>query len=165
MRQGTLNKEKPRTLALARAIEVKKVKSEIIEMIILRVPKKQPRVRFGHSDYNCTPMKLKFQDMSAERIPKLTIPNWELQHSIFYVKNYYKCVKKILEQCRTFFEIDRELYKSVIQDWVSKFETYGTFVNLKKKSSNRSSYSGRPRTRTGEMDLYVVEMVQESANL
>ena len=44
-------------------------------------------------------MKLKFQDMSAERITKETIPNWELHHRIFSVKNYYKCgsVKKILE--------------------------------------------------------------------
>ena len=68
--------------------------------------------------------------MSAERITKETIPNWELHHCIFCVKNYYKCgsVKKISEQFHTFFEIDRELHKSVIQDRVSKFETYGIAV-------------------------------------
>ena len=98
--------------------------------------------------------------MSAERITKETIPNWELHHHIFCVKNYYKCgsVKKISEQFHTFFEIDRELHKSVIQDWVSKFETYGTAVNLNTKSSDRFSHSGRPRTRTQQ----IVEMVQES---
>ena len=74
--------------------------------------------------------------MSAKRITKETIPNWELHHRIFCVKNYHKCglVKKISEQFHTFFEIDRELHKSVIQDWVSKFETHGTAVNLNKKS-------------------------------
>ena len=98
--------------------------------------------------------------MSAERTTKETIPNWELHHWIFCVKTYCKCgsVKKILEQFHTFFEIDRELHKSVIQDWVSKFETYGTAVNLNKKSSDRFSHSGRPRTRTQQ----IVEMVQES---
>ena len=60
--------------------------------------------------------------MSAERITKETIPNWELHHRIFCIKNYYKCgsVKNISEQFHKFFEIDRELHKSVIQDWVSK---------------------------------------------
>ena len=98
--------------------------------------------------------------MSAERITKETIPNCELHHRIFSVKNYYKCgsVKKISEQFHTFFEIDRELHKSVIHDWVSKFETYGTVVNLNKKSSDRFSHSARPRTRTQQ----IVEMVQES---
>ena len=98
--------------------------------------------------------------MSAERITKETIPNWELYHRIFCVKNYYKCgsVKKISEQFHTFFEIVRELHKSVIQDWVSKFETNGTAVNLNKKSSDRFSYSGRPRTRAQQIE----EMVQES---
>ena len=98
--------------------------------------------------------------MSAERITKETMPNWELHHRIFYVKNYYKCgsVKKISVQFHTFFEIDKELHKSVIQDWVSKFETYGTAVNLNKKSSDRFSHSGRSRTRTQQ----IVEMVQES---
>ena len=57
-----------------------------------------------------------------------------------------------------FFEIDGELHKSVIQDWVSKFETYGTAVNLNKKSSDRFSHTGRSRTRTQQ----IVEMVQES---
>ena len=91
--------------------------------------------------------------MSAERITKETIPNWELHHRIFRVKNYYKCgsVKKISEQFHTFFEIDRELHKSVIQDWVSKFETYGTAVNLNKKSSDRFSHSGRPRIRHSKL--------------
>ena len=79
------------------------------------------------------------------------------------MKSYYKCgsVKKILKQFHTFFEIDRELHKSVIQDWVSNFEMYGTVVNLNKKSSDRFSHSGRPRTRTQQ----IVEMVQESGNL
>ena len=98
--------------------------------------------------------------MSAERITKETIPNWELHHRIFCEKNYYKCgsVKKISEQFHTFFEIDRDRHKSVIQDWVSKFETYGTAVNLNKKSSDRFSHCGRPRTRTQQ----IVEVVQES---
>ena len=67
-------------------------------------------------------------------------------------------VKKISEQFHTFFEINIELHKSVIQDWVSKFETYGTAVNLNKKSSDRFSHSERPRTRTHQ----IVEMAQES---
>ena len=98
--------------------------------------------------------------MSAERITKETIPNWELRHRIFCVKNYYKCgsVKKILEQFHTFFEIDRELHKSVIQDRVSKFETYVTAVDLNKKSYDRFSHSGQPRTRSQQN----VEMAQES---
>ena len=98
--------------------------------------------------------------MSAERIAKETILNWELHHRIFCVKNYYKCglVEKISEQFHTFFEINRELLKSVIQDWVSKFEMYGTAVNLNKKSTDRFSHSGRPRTRTQQ----IVEMIQES---
>ena len=98
--------------------------------------------------------------MSAERITKEAISNWELHHRIFCVKNYYKfgSVRKISEEFHTFFEIDRELHKSVIQDWVSKFETYGTAANLNKKSSDRLSHSGRPRTRTHQ----IVEMVQES---
>ena len=77
------------------------------------------------------------------------------------MKNYYKCgsVKKISEQFHTFFEVDRELHKSVIQDWVSKFETYRTALNLNKKSSDRFCHSGRPRTRTQQ----IVEMVLESA--
>ena len=58
-----------------------------------------------------------------------------------------------------FFEIDRELHKSVIQDWVSKFETYGTAVNLNKKSSDRFSHSGRPRTHTQQI---VEESVERS---
>ena len=95
-------------------------------------------------------------------ITKEAIPNWELHHRIFCVKSYYKCgsVKKISEQFHTFFEIDTELHKSVIQDWVSKFETYGTAVNLNKKSSDRSrfSHSGRPWTRAQQ----IVEMAQES---
>ena len=97
--------------------------------------------------------------MTAERIAKETIPNWELHHRIF-VKNYYKCglVEKISEQFHTFFEIDRELHKSVIQDWVCKFETYGTAVNLNKKSSDRFSHSGPPGARTQQ----IVEMIQES---
>ena len=88
--------------------------------------------------------------MSAERITKETIPNWGLHRRIFCVKSYYKCgsVKKISEQFHTFFEIDRELHKSVIQDWVSKFETYRTAFNLNKKSYDRFRHSGRPRTRT-----------------
>ena len=99
--------------------------------------------------------------MTAERIAKETIPNWELHHRIFCVKNYYKCglVEKISEQFHTFFEIDRELHKSVIQDWVSKFETFA--VNFNKKSSDRFSHSGRPRTRTQQ----IVEMIQESVEL
>ena len=90
----------------------------------------------------------------------VTISNWEIHHRIFCVKNYYKCgsVKKISEQFHTFFEIDRELHKLVIQDWVSKFEMYGTAVNLNKKFSDRFSHSGRPRTRTQQ----IVEMIQES---
>ena len=98
--------------------------------------------------------------MSAERITKETILNWELHHRIFCVKNYYKCgsVKKISEQFHTFLEIGREFHKSVIQEWVSKFETYGTAVNLNKKSSDCFSHSRRPRTRTQQ----IVEMVQES---
>ena len=98
--------------------------------------------------------------MSAKIITKETVPNWELHHCIFWVKIYYKCgsAKKISERFHTFFEIDRELHKSVIQDWVSKFETYGTTVNINKKSSGRFSHSGRPRTRTQQ----IVEMVQES---
>ena len=98
--------------------------------------------------------------MSAERITKETIPNWKLHHRIFCVKNYYKygSVKKISEQFHTFFEIDTELHKSVIQDWVSKFETYGTAVNLNKKSSDRFSHSRWPRTRAQQ----IVDMVQES---
>ena len=98
--------------------------------------------------------------MSAERITKETIPNWELHHRILCVKNYYKCgsVKKISEQFHTFFQIDRELHKSVIQDWVSKFETYGTAVNLKMKSYDYFSHSGRPSTRTQQ----ILEVVQES---
>ena len=77
-------------------------------------------------------MKLKFCDMSAERITKETIPNWELHRLIFRVKNYYKCgsVKKISRQFHTFFETDRELYKSVTQDWVSKFEICGYSANF-----------------------------------
>ena len=67
-------------------------------------------------------------------------------------------VKKISEQFLTFLEIDIDLHKSVIQDWVSKFETYGTAVNLNKKSSDHFSHSGRPRTRTHQ----IVEMAQES---
>ena len=76
------------------------------------------------------------------------------------MKSYYKCgsVKKISEQFHTFFEIDRELHKSVIQDLVTKFETYGTAVNLNKKSSDHFSHSGRPRTRTQQ----IVDMLQES---
>ena len=76
------------------------------------------------------------------------------------MKSYYKCglVEKISERFHTFFEIDRELHKSVIQDWVSKFETYGTAINLNKKSSDRFSHSGRPRTRTQQ----IVEIIQES---
>ena len=98
--------------------------------------------------------------MTAERIAKETMPNWELHHRIFCVKNYYKCgsVKKISEQFHTFFEVDRELHKSVIQDWVTKSETCRTAVNLNKKSSNHFSHSERPRTRTQQ----TVEMVQES---
>ena len=98
--------------------------------------------------------------MLAERINKKVIPNWELHHRIFRVKNYYKSgsVKKISEQFHTFFEIDRELHKPVIEDWVTKFETYGTALNLNKKSSHRFSHSERPRTRTKQ----IVEMVQES---
>ena len=106
-------------------------------------------------------MKFKFY-MSAERITKETIPNWELHHGILCVKNYHKCdpVKKISEQFHTFFEVDRELHKSVIQDWVGKFKTCRTVVNLNKKSSDRFSHSGRPRTRTQQ----IAEMVQESVD-
>ena len=98
--------------------------------------------------------------MAAERIIKETIPNWELHQRIFCVKNYYKCglVKKISEQFHTFFEVDRELHKSVIRNWVSEFETCRTTVNLNKKSTDRFSHSGRPRTSTQQ----IVEMVQES---
>ena len=53
---------------------------------------------------------------------------------------------------------NRELHKSVIQDWFSKFGTYGTAVNHNKKSSDRFSHSGRPRTRTQQ----IVDMIQES---
>ena len=102
--------------------------------------------------------------MSAERITKKTIPNWELHHRILRVKNYYKCgsVKKIPEQFHTFFEIDRQLHKSVTQDWVSKFETYGTAVNLNKESSDCFSHSGRPRTRTRQIVVMVQESVERS---
>ena len=102
--------------------------------------------------------------MSAEKITKETIPNWELHHRIFCVKNYYKCgsVKKISEQFHIFFEIYRELHKSVIQDWVSKSETYGTAVNLNKKSADRFSHSGRPRTRTQQIVVMVQESVERS---
>ena len=91
--------------------------------------------------------------MTAERISKETIPNWELHHRIFCEKNYYECgsVKKISEQLHTFLEVDRELHKSVIQDWVSKFEAYRTAVNRNKKSSDRLSHSGRPKTRTHQI--------------
>ena len=41
---------------------------------------------------------------------------------------------KISEQFHTFFEIDREPHKSVIQDWVSKFETRATRLTLTKNS-------------------------------
>ena len=53
--------------------------------------KNRPAYIFSHSDYNFIPMKLKFQDVSAERIIRETTPNWELHHRIFCVKNYYKC--------------------------------------------------------------------------
>ena len=109
-----------------------------------------PAYVFSHPDFNFIPMKLKFYEMSTERIIKETMLNQELHNRIFCVKNYYKCgsVKKISEQFHTFFEIDRELHKQVIQDWVSKFETYGTAVNLNKKSSDSFSHSGRSRTRS-----------------
>ena len=109
-------------------------------------------------------MKLKFRDISVERITRETIPNWELHYRIFRVKNYYKCgsVKKISEHFHTFFEIDRELHKSVTQDWVSKFETYGTAVNLNKKSSDRFSHFGRPRTCTKQIVVVVQESVERS---
>ena len=70
--------------------------------------------------------------MTAERITKEMILDWELHHRIICVKNYYKrgSVKKISEQFHTFFEVDRVLHKSVIQDWVSKFETLGLRLTL-----------------------------------
>ena len=79
-------------------------------------------------------------------------------------ENYYKCgsVWKISEQFRTFFEINKELHKSVIQDWVSKFETYETAVNLNKKFSDRFSHSGRPRARTQQIEETVQESVERS---
>ena len=82
--------------------------------------------------------------MIAERINKEVILNWELHCCILCVKNYYMCglVKKISEQFHTFFEVNRGLQKSVIQDCVGKFETYRTTVNLNKKSSDRFSHSG-----------------------
>ena len=102
--------------------------------------------------------------MSAEMIAKKTISNLELHHRIFRVKNYYKCgsVKKISVQFHTFFEIDRELLKSVTQDWVSKFETYVTAVNRNNKSSHRFSHSGRPRTCTKQIVVMVQESVERS---
>ena len=52
--------------------------------------------------------------MSAERITKETIPNWELHHGKVRVKNYYKydSVKKISEQFHTFFEIENFINQS-----------------------------------------------------
>ena len=84
--------------------------------------------------------------MSAERITKETIPSWELHHRILCMKNYYKygSVRKISEKFHIFFEIDRELHKSVIQDCVSKFETYGTAVNLNKKPLTVSAIQDDP---------------------
>ena len=80
------------------------------------------------------------------------------------MKKYYKCgsVKKISEQFHTFFDIDRELHKSVIEDRVSKFETYGTAVNLNKKSYDRSSHSGQLRTRTQQIVEMALKSVEQS---
>ena len=102
--------------------------------------------------------------MSVERITKKTLLNWELHHRIFCVKNWYKCgsVKRISEHFHIFFEINRELHKSVIQDWVSKCQTYGTAVNLNKKSTDRFSLSGRPRTRTQQIVVMLQECVERS---
>lgn len=102
--------------------------------------------------------------MSAETTPKKKKPNWEVQHRIFCVKNYYKCgsYKKISEQFHTIFEMDRAPPKSVIQDWVNKFEKFGSVLNLNTKTPDRSSHSGRPRTRTQEVIDKVRESVEQS---
>ena len=98
--------------------------------------------------------------MAAAATPKRTKPNWELQHRVFCVKHYYKCgsFKSIGEQFQTFFEMDKSPGKSVIQDWVNKFEKFGTVLNLNSKCDERPTHSGRPRIRTEQ----VVDMVRES---
>lgn len=95
---------------------------------------------------------------------KTAMPNWELQHRIFCVKWYFKCgsFKKIKEQFRAFFGLDKAPEKPIIQRWVKKFETLGTVGNINSKSVNRTSHSGRPKCRTQEVIDKVRESVEQS---
>ena len=94
---------------------------------------------------------------------KTAMPNWELQHRIFCVKWYFKCgsFKKIKEQFRAFFGLDKAPEKPIIQRWVKKFETLGTVGNINSKSVNRTSHSGRPKCRTQE----VIDKVRDHSSL
>ena len=64
------------------------------------------------------------------------------------IESFWLYIFSVFPSFVNYYLVDRELQKSVIQDFVSKFETYRTTVNLNKKSSDRFSHSGRPRTRT-----------------
>ena len=95
--------------------------------------------------------------MSAERTTKETIPNWELHHRIFCVKNYYKCgsVKKISEQFHAFFDIDRELHKSVIKTESVSLRRMGLRLTLIRNPltdpawTTQDSYTANCRDGTG----------------
>ena len=81
---------------------------------------------------------------------KTAMPNWYLKCGSF---------KKIKEQFGAFFGLDKAPEKPIIQRWVKKFGTVG---NLNSKSVNRTSHSGRPKSRTQDVIDIVRESVEQS---
>ena len=101
--------------------------------------------------------------MTDETPTKKSKPNWELQHRVFCVKNYYKCgsYKLVGEQFQTIFKTDKFPRKSIICEWVKKSETFGTVLNVNAKSDDRPTHSGRPKVRTDEVvDLIWTDVEQ-----
>ena len=62
----------------------------------------------------------------------------------------------------THFPNLKPLYKSLIIYWVSKFRSFGTVENLKRKIPDRQSHSGRKRIRGDVLKDRIRESVADS---
>ena len=73
---------------------------------------------------------------------------WTIEQKSYTVEIYLRSqsFKKTIRAFKTKFNTRNALSKSVIHKWVNKFRKQGSVLNANKKSEDRRTHSGRPRS-------------------
>ena len=87
---------------------------------------------------------------------------WSTENGVYCVKLYYKLhsYTSVQNKISQYFNEPEPPSKSIIFDWIKKFEQKGTVKNLNSKSDDHLSHSGRKTIRTDE----VIEAVRQSVH-